>query len=670
MAKKQFKTESKRLLDLMVNSIYTHKDIFLRELISNASDAIDKLAYKALTDDKVGLDRSQFQIALVPDKEARTLTISDNGIGMTAEELEKNLGTIARSGSLQFKKDIEDGKREDVDIIGQFGVGFYSAFMVADAVTVLSRAYGEDVAHRWTSKGADGYTIEEATREAAGTDVVLHIKPQAEGEDYDSYLDPHYLEALVKKHSDYIHYPIRMEMEHSRQKPKPEDAGDDYKPEYETYTELETLNSMVPIWKRPKSEVKDEDYNEFYKNKFMDYPDPLRVITSRTEGTATYTALLFVPGRTPYDYYTKEYEKGLALYASGVMIMEKCADLLPDYFSFIKGVVDSEDLSLNISRETLQKDSQLKLIRNSLEKKIKNELHAMLVNDREKYETFWKSFGRQIKFGVYGDYGMHKDLLGDLLMFYSAKEQKMVTLDEYIEKMPEGQKCIYFAAGDDTDRLGKLPNAASYRLQMAGAYYDYGRVCRQRQDYAEACSYYKKALSLLGEEDWCPGAVWIYVHYGRAAYALEDHPRAQAMFRRGYEAGEKNGELYGLAAAAAYTAYYEMQNERYDRAAQALTRAREVSQQLDSALEKGILCFVSMKMRSALDLERHTDPALDRLLKEPAESYARQGVRVLAELPDMFEMGLMSQSLKNGIAQKRNYRARELYSTNRNFMAE
>ena len=456
MAKKEFQAESKKLMDMMINSIYTNKEIFLRELISNASDAIDKLYYKSLTDTSVGMNKGDFRILITRDKENRILTVEDNGIGMTKEELEQNLGTIAHSGSLDFKKDNKD---ENIDIIGQFGVGFYSAFMVAQKVTVISRAQGADTAWKWESKGVEGYTITEADKDDVGTEIILVLKDDTDSENYSEYLDDYTIANLVKKYSDYIRFPITMYREKSRQKPKPEDAGDDYKPEYETYTELETLNSMVPIWKRPKSEVKDEDYNEFYKNKFMDYSDPLRVITSRTEGTATYTALLFVPGRTPYDYYTKEYEKGLALYASGVMIMEKCADLLPDYFSFIKGVVDSEDLSLNISRETLQKDSQLKLIRNSLEKKIKNELHAMLVNDREKYETFWKSFGRQIKFGVYGDYGMHKDLLGDLLMFYSAKEQKMVTLDEYIEKMPEGQKCIYFAAGDDTDRLGKLPNA-------------------------------------------------------------------------------------------------------------------------------------------------------------------------------------------------------------------
>ena len=456
MAMHQFKAESKKLMDLMINSIYTNRDIFLRELISNASDACDKRYFKSLTDTSIGITKDDLKIHIQPDKEARTLTITDNGIGMTKEDLEKNLGTIAKSGSLDFKT---ENQSDNIDIIGQFGVGFYSAFMVAQKVTVISRAQGADTAWKWESKGVEGYTITEADKDDVGTEIILVLKDDTDSENYSEYLDDYTIANLVKKYSDYIRFPITMYREKSRQKSKPEDAGDDYKPEYETYTELETLNSMVPIWKRPKSEVKDEDYNEFYKNKFMDYSDPLRVITSRTEGTATYTALLFVPGRTPYDYYTKEYEKGLALYASGVMIMEKCADLLPDYFSFIKGVVDSEDLSLNISRETLQKDSQLKLIRNSLEKKIKNELHAMLVNDREKYETFWKSFGRQIKFGVYGDYGMHKDLLGDLLMFYSAKEQKMVTLDEYIEKMSEGQKCIYFAAGDDADRLGKLPNA-------------------------------------------------------------------------------------------------------------------------------------------------------------------------------------------------------------------
>ena len=456
MAMHQFKAESKKLLDLMINSIYTNREIFLRELISNASDACDKRYFKSLTDTTIGINKEDLKIHLTVDKDSRTLTVSDNGIGMTKEELEKNLGTIAKSGSLDFKT---ENQSDNIDIIGQFGVGFYSACMVAQKVTVISRAQGEDQAWKWESAGVEGYTLSEADKDEVGTDIIMVMKDDTDEDKFSEYLDDYELANLVKKYSDYIHYPITMYREKSRQKPKPEDAGDDYKPEWETYTELETLNSMVPIWKRPKSEVKDEDYNEFYKNKFNDWQDPLRVITSRTEGTATYTALLFIPGQTPYDFYTKEYEKGLALYASGVMIMEKCGDLLPDYFSFVKGVVDSEDLSLNISRETLQKDSQLRLMRNSLEKKIKNELRAMLNNDREKYETFWKAFGRQIKFGIYGDYGMHKDLLGDLLLFWSAKEKKLVTLDEYIEKMPEDQKCIYFAAGDDTDRLNKLPNA-------------------------------------------------------------------------------------------------------------------------------------------------------------------------------------------------------------------
>ena len=456
MAMRQFKAESKKLLDLMINSIYTNREIFLRELISNASDACDKLYFKSLTDTSGGIRKEDLHIHIAPDRDSRTLTVSDNGIGMTREELEKNLGTIARSGSMDFKA---ENQNENIDIIGQFGVGFYSAFMVASKVTVISRAQGSDEAWKWESSGVEGYTLTEAEKGEPGTDIIMVLKEDTENDNYSQYLEEYTLVDLIKKYSDYIRYPITMYRQKSRQKPKPEDAGEDYKPEYESYTELETVNSMVPIWKRDKKDVTEKDYNDFYKNRFNDYTDPLRVITSRTEGTATYTALLFVPGRTPYDYYTKEYEKGLALYASGVMIMDKCADLLPDYFSFIKGVVDSEDLSLNISRETLQKDSQLRLIRNSLEKKIKNELHAMLVNDRDKYETFWKAFGRQIKFGIYGDYGMHKDLLADLLLFWSAKEQKYVTLDEYVEKMPEDQKCIYFAAGDETERLAKLPNA-------------------------------------------------------------------------------------------------------------------------------------------------------------------------------------------------------------------
>ena len=385
MAVKQFKAESKKLLDMMIHSIYTNKEIFLRELISNASDALDKLYFRSLTDTSLQINKDDLHILITPDKKGRTLIISDNGIGMTKDELEQNLGTIAKSGSLDFK---QNNQNENIDIIGQFGVGFYSAFMVASRVSVISRAVGSEEAFKWESSGADGYTITPAEKEEPGTEIILVIKDNTDDENYDNYLEEYSLAALVKKYSDYVRYPIQMYREKSRMKDKPADAPEDYKPEYETYTELETLNSMVPIWKKTKSEVTDEEYNEFYKNKFYDFTDPARVITSRTEGTATYNALLFIPSHAPYDYYTKEYEKGLSLYASGVLIMEKCGDLLSDYFSFVKGVVDSQDLSLNISREMLQQDNQLKLIKNSLEKKIKNELHAMLVNDREKYEEF------------------------------------------------------------------------------------------------------------------------------------------------------------------------------------------------------------------------------------------------------------------------------------------
>ena len=457
MAKKQFKAESKRLLDMMINSIYTHKEIFLRELISNASDAIDKLYFRSLTDDSVKLKKKDFFIRLAADKENRTLTVRDNGIGMTKEELEKNLGTIAKSGSLDFKNENETGGK--VDVIGQFGVGFYSAFMVASRVTVRSRAFGAQEAWQWESTGAEGYTIEPCDKEDVGTEVILVVKENEGEEHYDEFLDDWRLAGIVKKYSDYIRYPIKMLREKSRAIEGTDKDGHYKAPEYETYTEDETLNSMVPIWKRDKKKVKDEEYAQFYKDKFGDYSDPARVIQSKTEGTATFNALLFIPSRTPYNYYTKEYEKGLQLYSSGVLIMEKCADLLPDYFSFVKGLVDSEDLSLNISREMLQHDSQLKLIKTTLERKIKNELAAWLKNDREKYEEFFRNFGLQLKMGCYASYGMNKELLQDLLLFHSAKENKLVTLREYYEAMPEDQKYIYYAAGESTDRLAKLPAA-------------------------------------------------------------------------------------------------------------------------------------------------------------------------------------------------------------------
>ena len=458
MAIKEFKAESKKLLDLMINSIYTNKEIFLRELISNASDALDKLHFKSLTDSSVGLSEDDYRILLTIDKEARTLTVSDNGIGMTKEELENNLGTIAKSGSLDFKTQNKD---ETLDIIGQFGVGFYSAFMVASKVTVVSRAFGSDKAYKWESEGAEGYTIEETEKPTVGTDITLTIKPDTENEKYDSFLDEYGIVSIVKKYSDYIRYPIMMEREKSREKARPENAPEDYKPEYETYRELETLNSRKPLWKRKKGEVSDEEYNEFYKSTFYDYENPLKVISASSEGVVDYNALLFIPAHAPFDFYSKEYKKGLSLYTSGVMIMEKCADLLPDYFGFVRGVVDSADLSLNISREMLQQDNQLKVIRKNIEKKIKNELILLRDTDREKYEKFFKEFGRVLKFGVYSDYGVNKDTLSDLLIFYSASLKKQVTLEEYVSAMPEGQKCIYFAAGDSIERLSKLPSAES-----------------------------------------------------------------------------------------------------------------------------------------------------------------------------------------------------------------
>lgn len=450
MQTKEFKAESKRLLDLMINSIYTHKEIFLRELISNASDAMDKLYFRSLTDDKVGIAKGDFAIEIKPDSDNGTLTISDNGIGMTEEELENCLGVIANSGSLKFKS--ENKLDEDVDIIGQFGVGFYSAFMVAKEVTVKSRAYGSDKAYQWISQGADGYQIGECDKESVGTEIILKLKDDTDDEKYSDFLEQYRLKSLVKKYSDYIRFPIKMDVTKSRLKEGSED-------EYEDYTETETLNSMIPIWRKNKSELKDEDYNSFYKDKFFDYNDPLMHIHTKTEGTATYNALLYIPSKAPFDYYSKEYEKGLQLYSSGVLIMDKCSDLLPDHFSFVKGLVDSEDLSLNISREMLQHDRQLKLIAKSLERTIKNELTKLLKNDREKYEEFYKAFGLQLKFGVYNNYGMNKDSVKDLIMFYSSKEKKLVTLEEYVDRMPEEQKYIYYACGETIARIDALPQA-------------------------------------------------------------------------------------------------------------------------------------------------------------------------------------------------------------------
>ena len=458
MEKQQFKAESQRLLDLMINSIYTHREIFLREIISNASDAIDKLAYTALTDDKVGLSRDDFAITITRDPENRTLTVSDNGIGMNKAEMEENLGTIAKSGSLGFKQAME--KKEDIDIIGQFGVGFYSAFMVASSVTVISRKYGEDTGWKWVSDGADGYTIEETAKDAPGTDVIMTLKADTDDDKYSQFLEEYEIRNLIRKYSDYIRYPIRMEVTKTRPVEEAAAEGEDAEkkePKYEQYQEMETLNSMVPIWQRAKKDVTEEEYDNFYREKFFDYTKPLKVIHSSVEGAVSFKTLLYIPGKAPYDFYSKDFKRGLQLYSSGVMIMENCEDLLPEHFRFVRGVVDSQDLSLNISREMLQHNRQLTIIARNIEKKIKSELKNMLDNDRAKYEEFYAVFGRQLKYGTVADYGAHKEACQDLLLFYSHKQGKLVTLKEYVDAMAEGQEKIYFAPGENRDRLAKLP---------------------------------------------------------------------------------------------------------------------------------------------------------------------------------------------------------------------
>ena len=462
--KKQFKAESKRLLDLMINSIYTHKEIFLRELISNASDAIDKLYYLSLTENRQDVDRDAFEIHLDVDREARTITIRDNGLGMNKEELEENLGTIAKSGSLAFKQKLEEGEQSDVDIIGQFGVGFYSAFMVAQKVVVTSRKYGEEEAYRWESNASDGYTIEPCEKEGWGSEITLYLKDNTEEENYDEFLAQYEIERLIRKYSDYIRYPIRMEVEEQK-RVEEEHADENAEPKYETIIETKTLNSMVPLWKRNKNDITAEEYNSFYKDKFMDFTDPQKVIHFSVEGNVSFTALLFIPGKAPMNYYSQDYKKGLQLYSRGVFIMDKAEDLIPEHFRFVKGLVDSQDLSLNISREMLQHDRQLKVIASRIEKKIKSELLLMLRNEREEYEKFWNNFGLQIKFGVYNDYGMHKDLLQDLLLFYSSHEKKLVTLDEYVARMPEDQKYIYFVSGADVDKIDRMPMVQSVKAK-------------------------------------------------------------------------------------------------------------------------------------------------------------------------------------------------------------
>lgn len=462
MAEFQFKSESKRMLDLMINSIYTHKEIFLREIISNASDALDKLYYKSLSDTSIDFDRNNFYIRINPDKDARTITISDMGIGMSREELEENLGTIAKSGSFAFKS--ENEKQEDVDIIGQFGVGFYSAFMVGKSVRVKSRKFGSEEAYEWFSEGADGYDIKSCTKENPGTEIIISLKDNTDDDNYDTYLEEYTIRGLVRKYSDYIKYPIKMMVTKQKLKDVPEEEKtEDYKPEYESYTEDDVLNSMVPLWRKNKSELKDEDYNNFYKEKFYDFQDPLKTVHTSADGMLSYTALLYIPSHAPFDYYTKDYKKGLSLYTNGVMIMDKCEDLLPDYFGFVKGLVDSADLSLNISREILQHDRQLKTIASHLKKKIKSELLNMQKNDRENYDKFYTEFKRPLKFGIYDNYGAEKDFLADLIMFYSSTEKKYVTLNEYVERMKDGQEFIYYASGETNEQIDKQPRVESVK---------------------------------------------------------------------------------------------------------------------------------------------------------------------------------------------------------------
>lgn len=539
MAKKQFKTESKKLLDMMVNSIYTNKEIFLRELISNASDAIDKLYFRSLTDQSVKLTHEDYEIRLTADKENRILTVADNGCGMTKEELENNLGTIAKSGSFDFKNSPENKGKDQIDIIGQFGVGFYSAFMVADKITVESKVYGSEEAFCWESSGADGYTINPCEKDTAGTVITLRIKEDTEDEKYSEYLDEYRIRSLIKKYSDYIRYPIKMLCEHEHLKEGSKD-------EYETVTEDETLNSMIPLWKKSASEVTDEEYSAFYQEKFYDYEAPLKVIRQKTEGTSNYEAMLFIPAHAPYNYYSRDYEKGLQLYSSGVLIMDKCKDLIPDYFSFVRGLVDSADLSLNISRETLQQDRQLKIIAKALEKKIAGELSKMLENDREKYEQFYTAFGSQLKWGIYNDYGMHKDVLQDLIMFKSSNEGKYVTLKEYVSRMKDEQKKIYYASGDSIEKIALLPQVESvighgyevlyltedvdeFALQMLRSYSEkeFSNVCTDKLDLATDEE--KEALKEENEKskdmfDFIKKSIGDELHSVRFTNTLQNHP--------------------------------------------------------------------------------------------------------------------------------------------------
>ena len=577
---RKFKTESKKLLDLMINSIYTNREIFLRELISNASDAIDKLYFKSLTDSTVALNQDDLAIRVSFDKDARTLTVSDNGIGMTEEELEKNLGTIAHSGSEEFKETNAEAQGDAVDIIGRFGVGFYSAFMVAKEVTVMTRAYATGKTFRWTSDGVEGYAIEEvpatdpAFKFESGTDVILTLKDNTDDASYDEYLSEWQLKDLIQRYSNYVRYPVKMMVTKSRQKPKPEDAGDDYQPEYESYEELETINSMTPIWKKKASEVTDEEYNEFYKSTFHDYTDPARTFSLHAEGALEYDALLFIPGRAPFDLYSKDYEKGLELYSSNVLIMEKCADLLPDYYNFVRGVVDSADVHLNISRETLQQTRQLTAMAKRIEKKITGELERMRDDDRAAYETFFENFGRGLKYGIYQSYGMKAAELGDLLLFWSAKEQKMVTLKEYADAMPSNQKAIYYAAGDDRDRLAKMP--------VVTAVLDHG---------------YDVLLCTQDVDEFCFQAMREYV-FTPAAEAAEDAV-ADGEAAEAQEPQEKRLELKNVA-----SGDLDLATEDEKKAAEEAAKANEgLFSAMKEALGEGAVTKVTVSAR----LTKETD---------------------------------------------------------------
>ena len=613
---RKFKTESKKLLDLMINSIYTNREIFLRELISNASDAVDKLYFKSLTDKSIQLSKDELAIQVSFDKDARTVTVSDSGIGMTKDELDRNLGTIAHSDSMAFKMENDEVQGDDVDIIGQFGVGFYSSFMVGKSVRVVSKAYGSDEAWAWESDGVEGYTIEPAERAEHGTDVIITLKDNTDDDNYDAYLSEYGLKDLVKRYSNYVRYPIRMEVTKSRELPKPEDAGDDYVPQFENYTELDTVNSMIPIWKRRKSEVEQEEYDEFYKTDFHDFADPARTISVHAEGALSYDALLFVPSRAPFDLYSKDYQKGLALYSSNVLIMEKCEELLPDYYNFVHGVVDSQDLQLNISRETLQHNSQLRAIAKKIEKKITSDLEDMRDNDREGYEAFFENFGRGLKYGIYASYGAQKDTLADLLLYYSAKQDKLVTLAEYVEGMPADQPAIYYAAGDSVERLNKMPIVKT----VLGKGYD---VLLCTQDVDEFCF---TAMRDYGANEDGEGAKELKnVASGDLDFATEDEKKEAE------EATKENEDLFkALKDALGDEVCKVAVSARLTDAPACVTTEGPVSLEMERVLSKGPEGPDGVKSQRVLELNaKH--PVFDTL-KAAHEAGDTDKVRLYADL--------------------------------------